>query len=361
MGDIIHNYSFTTPYELNGSVWNKSVAEILADKEVLLINNWGTGCTYCVQEMPAMQEIYEKYSDKIEIVAVSNYTNPIDNDSAIINYYAKNGYTFPMMRDTNGFSTKFGLSAWPTTVVIDRYGAIARIEVGAVTSSEVFERLILKYIGEDYVQSFIPGESESESINNEIAKPDVVIEADHYEKIAQAMNGTGVDIEWFGETEYEYAWPFVLGKDVDVAADKVVMYSSNTGKAHSMSIIYATVTIDAGKVLTFDYYSETEEDDVFSILWDGKIIKEISGYSKDWQTCYLYTDLISGAHNLSMAYKKDNQKNGSKDSVYLRNMRYTDVRDMSSSTDMLRGAAYGTPAAGAAVVPYYAGAGLQPD
>ncbi len=361
MGDIIHNYSFTTPYELNGSVWNKSVAEILADKEVLLINNWGTGCTYCVQEMPAMQEIYEKYSDKIEIVAVSNYTNPIDNDSAIINYYAKNGYTFPMMRDTNGFSTKFGLSAWPTTVVIDRYGAIARIEVGAVTSSEVFERLILKYIGEDYVQSFIPGESESESINNEIAKPDVVIEADHYEKIAQAMNGTGVDIEWFGETEYEYAWPFVLGKDEDVSPDKVVMYSSNTGKANSMSIIYATVTIDAGKVLTFDYYSETEEDDVFSILWDGKIIKEISGYSKDWQTCYLYTDLISGAHNLSMAYKKDSQKNGGKDNVYLRNMRYTDVSDITESTDMLRGAAYGTPAAGASVFPYYAEAELKPD
>lgn len=361
MGDIIHNYSFTTPYEMeNGAVWSSTVAEILQKKQVLLINNWGTQCSWCVKEMPDMQELYEKYSDKIEIVAVSNY-RPLDTDKVIQNHYASNGFTFPMMCDANGFDVKFGITGWPTTVVIDRYGAIARIESGAITSFEAWERMILKYIGDDYVQTFTPGESISDSINNEMAKPDIELDDDHYDKIAQAMNGEGVDIKWFGETEYEYAWPFILGTDKDVSPDEVVMYSSNTGKANSMSIIYATVKIDAGKVLTFDYYSDTEADDILTIVWDGKIVKEISGYSKGWKTCYLYADLISGEHYLSLAYKKDYDKNEGNDNVYIRRVRYCEISAITDSNDMLRGAAYGTPAENADKFPHYAEVELKAD
>lgn len=353
MGDIFHNYSFTTPYEINGKAWSGTVAEILQKKEVLIINNWGTQCSWCVKEMPAMQEAYEKYSDKIEIVAVSNYQGG-DSDQVVAKFYADNGYAFPMMRDVNGFVEKFGIKAHPTTVVIDRYGAVARIEAGAITSFEAWERLLLKYIGADYVQTFVPGEKESPSINTEMAKPDVELEDDHYEKLAETMNGEGADIDWFGETDYEYAWPFLIGTVEGVSPDEAVMYSSNAGKANSMSIIYATVNIEAGKVFTFDYYADTEDYDVFYIIWDGKIIKEIYGNSGGWQTCYLYADLISGRHNLSMTYMKDYDGNDGKDNVYLRNVRYLDVEDIAGSVDMLRCAAYGTPAAGEATFPYYA-------
>ncbi len=367
IGDIFHNYSFKTPYRINGNYWESTVSKILEEKEVLILNNWGTNCSWCVEEMPDMQKIYEKYGDVLEIVAVSNYPSPYDSDSTIINHYNRYGYTFPMMRDTNGFTAKFNLTGWPTTVVIDRYGAIARIEAGAITSLEAWERLIQKYIGDDYVQTFTPGDKVSESINTEIAKPDVVLPANHYDKVAQTLNDTnlfpkGASVVWNGEAEYEYAWPFVLGTDPDVSPNDEVLYASNAGKANSIAIIYATVTVEAGKVFHFDYYAQTEEDaDVLSILWDGKIVKEISGDSNGWQTCYLYADLTSGSHTLSFAYIKDGSTNTGKDSVYIRRVGFANITDIPGSSDMLRSAAYGTPDAGAETFPYYADVAIAQD
>lgn len=368
MGDIFHNYTFTTPYEIDGKVWSKSVSEILETKQALIINNWGTGCSNCVYEMPAMQEAYEKYKDVLEIVAVDNYISAsgIDSNETITQFIQEGQYTFPAMRDENGFTAKFGIEGWPTTIIVDRYGAIARIEVGAVTTFEAWERMIQKYIGDDYVQSFTPGDSVSDSIITEISKPDVEIPADHYEKIAAAMNDknlipNGASIVWYGETEYEYAWPFILGTDTDISGD-VVMYSSNTGKVNSMSILYATVTVDAGKVLRFDYWSQTEEDeDVLSIVWDGKIVKRISGDSEGWQTCYLYADLTGGSHTMSVTYIKDGQINTGKDNVYFKQFGFADIEDIPGSENMYRSAAYGTPAVGATVFPYYASVELGED
>ena len=359
IGDIIHDYSFTTPYSINGSPKTYKISDILQTKDAIIINNWGTKCTWCVQEMPAMNEAYLKYKDSIELIAVSNYQGG-DSDSTIADYYNRYQYTFPMMRDLNGLATKFELTNFPSTVVIDRYGAIARIEAGAILDADVWGRMIEKYIGDEYVQTFTPGAHESESITTEIAKPDVTVPDDHYETVAEVLNNTdefpeGASVVWRGETEYEYAWPFVLDTDPDVSPNDRVLYSSNTKKANSMSVIYADVTVDAGKVLTFDYYSDTQAGrDVLSVVWDGKIIKEISGNSDGWQTCHLYTDLVSGKHTLAMAYIKDSSGNTGKDNVYFRNVRFTEVADITDSTDMLRAAAYGVPAAGADKFPYYA-------
>ena len=188
------------------------------------------------------------------------------------------------------------------------------------------------------------------------------MEEDHYEKLTEDMNGAGVNITWFGETENEYAWPFILGTVEGVSPEETVMYSSNTGKANSFSMLYATVNIEAGKVLAFDYFADTEEDgDVLYFQWDGKIIKEIHGNSNGWQTCYLYTDLISGEHSLSMMYLKDNTVNTGRDNVYLRGFRYAEISDITDSTDMLRGAAYGIPEENAEKYPYYVKTELKED
>ncbi|MBD5131245.1 MAG: redoxin domain-containing protein [Clostridiales bacterium] len=364
IGDIIHDYTFTMTYQRkdeNGALvdktpWSKSITQLFKDgKEAILINNWGTNCSWCVKEMPAMQRAYDKYGDKIEIIAVSNY-NGGDRDSVIEEYYNTNGYTFPMMRDTNSLAIKFALTGWPTTIIIDRYGAIARVESGAVADDEAWERMINKYIGADYVQSFTPGDKESESITTEVAKPDVTVPANHYETVAQTINKTdtfpqGASVVWRGETQNDMAWPFML-KEVDGAQ---VLYSSNEKKANSMSTIYATVTVEPGNVFTFDYKSQTEDADILSIVWDGKIIKQIYGDSDGWQTCYLYTDLAGGAHTLAMAYIKDGSTNVGFDNVYIKNVRFTKFADMpATGIDMFRAAAYGVPKDGDKLFPYYA-------
>lgn len=377
IGDIFHDYSFTTPYEVDGKNVTYTISGLLETKKAIIINNWGTGCSYCVQEMPAMQEVYEKYGDDIEILAVSNYQGTGDSNNAIIQFRDRYGYTFPMMRDANGLVTKFLVTGWPHTVIIDRYGAIARIESGAIPGAEIWERMIERYIADDYTQTFTPGDKVSDPITNEISKPDVTVDADHYDKVADALNVTsafpaGTSIAWYGETdpEYDYIWPFLLGAVDGVSeSGEKVLYSANggrpdgaDGKPNSMSAIYATVTVAPGKVFTFDYYSDTQADsDVLSVIWDKKIVKEISGNSNGWQTCKLYAELTGGEHAFALSYIKDSSINTGKDNVYFRNVRFTDIADVDDDTNMWRGAAYGVPAENAKQFPYYADVELKAD
>ncbi len=370
IGDIIYNFSFTTAYDVDGLPVTYQIADLLEkqNKKAVLINNWGTNCSWCVKEMPAMQEVYEKYKDDIEMIAVSNYMGG-DSDAAIIRFREENNITFPMMRDEAGIASHFYLTGWPTTIVIDRYGAVARIESGAVTDAEVWERMIDPFIADDYRQTFVRGQHTSPSINEETAKPDVEISADHYDRIAEVINNTemfpdGASVRWYGETEYEYAWPFILKDDPAAAAGTTpeqVLASSNVGKANSMSILYGDVTVGAGQVFTFDYYADTEATyDALSIVWDGKVIREISGKSNGWQTCYLYADLTDGAHELALTYMKDNTTSEGLDNVYLRNFRFVSINQIESA-DMLRGAAYGELQEDDKMFPYYATVGLGED
>lgn len=378
IGDIIHDYGFTT-YKFEGSKLvadeEYSIGELLKTKKAIFINNWGTGCTWCVKEMPAMEEAYKKYKDKIEIIAVSNY-NGGDSDTAVANFRSKNGLTFPMMSDPHGFAWKFSLTNYPTTVVVDRYGAIARIESGAILEAEVWERLFERYVGDDYVQTFVPGTHESDSITSELAKPDVIVPDDHYDTIASTLNkfegSDSLSVKWFGETKYEYAWPFIFNdKPIDgvTTGDEKVLFASNgtyvnakgetvKGKANSMAILYATVKAPAGKVFAFDFYCDTElGNDGLSVVWDGKVVKELTGNSNGWQTCYLYTDIVEGTHSVGITFIKDSSLNVGKDNFYIKDVRFVefnDFNDNSTDENMLRAMAYGTPEEKDIRYPYYA-------
>ena len=365
IGEIIHDYTFTTPYEVDGAKIEYSIAEILETKQAIVINNWGTKCSWCVKEMPAMETVYQKLNDKIELLAISNYQGG-DSDSTIVSYRQANNYSFPMMRDTNSFTTRFGITSFPTTIIIDRYGAVAHIESGAVTEAEVWERLINKFIGDNYVQTFTPGDKVSESINTEISKPDITVPDDHYEKVAAAINkftpNATTDIVWSGETENDIIWPFILKTEEGVSQTEEVLCSSNSKKPNSMSALYGNVKMPVGKVLTFDYYSECETDtDILYVVWDGKIIRQISGISNGWKTCYLYTELTAGEHRLALTYRKDNTSDIGRDNVYIRNVRFEDLSAVSETMDMMRAAAYGVPGQNATTFPHYAETELKSD
>ena len=190
-GDIINDFSFTTPYDVDGAPKTYTISKLLETHKAVIINNWGTKCTYCVREMPAMDGAYQKLNDKLELLAVSNYSGG-DSNPEIIAFREDNGYTFPMMRDGVGFANHFDFEGWPSTVIIDRYGAIAHIESGAIEDQETWEKLLGKYVADDYEQTFVAGESISESIKVELARPTVTVPEGHYEKVADALAVYGV-------------------------------------------------------------------------------------------------------------------------------------------------------------------------
>lgn len=357
IGDIIHDYEFTTPYEVDGKNITYKISEILKDKQAIVLNFWGTNCSACVLEMPAMEEAYASYKDRVEFLGVSNYMGG-DTNAVINSYREANGYTYPMFRDLNDFTSKFALKAWPTNVVIDRYGAIASIEEGALTSVSYWEKLLDKYVGDGYTQTFTPGDDRSGSTVIDMAKPDVTAPEGHYEAVGEAINGTvpeGCSISWFGEPEAtaEFTWPFLL-KDLEDGTK--VLYPSNTGHDSTFSFIYADVKMTAGKIFAFDYRVESEADiDLFYILFDGKVIDTVSGNTDGWKTCYVYLDIVNGTHQLALSYIKDESKDVGFDGAYIKNARFLDDDAIDGlSANFIRPAAYGTPGQNANEYPYYA-------
>lgn len=147
LGDVMMNFSVT---DVDGKVW--VLSELLQEKQAVVLNFWYLQCAPCKAEFPHLQEAYEKYSDKIAVLAL----NPINDDrEGIANYALENGLTFPMAYCDPAWEQAMQLTAYPTTVIIDRFGTIALIHKGSVDEAKVFEDAFEFFSAEDYEQTTV--------------------------------------------------------------------------------------------------------------------------------------------------------------------------------------------------------------
>ena len=104
----------------------------LADYEgkTIFLNFWATWCPPCKAEMPEIQQLYENYSQEGEdalIVLGVAWPELGDEKTAeeIAGFLEDNGYTYPVLMDTEGsLFMGYGISAFPTTFMIDRDGNV---------------------------------------------------------------------------------------------------------------------------------------------------------------------------------------------------------------------------------------------
>ena len=145
LGDVIHDFSVTTP---DGDVY--TVSEMLKEKKVIVLNFWYVQCGPCKEEFPYMNEAYAEYKDKVALLAM----NPVNLDDEEIAKYKKDmGINFPMMQCEAEWANALGIEAYPTTVVIDRYGVISLIHTGSLPDAEIFKQLFAFYTADDYKQT----------------------------------------------------------------------------------------------------------------------------------------------------------------------------------------------------------------
>ena len=318
VGDIAHDATLTDP---DGNKIN--FAEILKEKKAIVLNFWYTTCTYCVQEFPYIQSAYEEYGENIEVIAVNDYADDDNGDiQAFIEAY---GYTFPMVKDSAGLQNAFGFTVAPCTVVIDRYGMITVMEIGAVLGTRYWHNLF------DYLQSPTYDQQLLESIMelSPTIKPDVEMESS--ETIAGAINGSDdLKVTYHPETnpeDAEYSWPFITTTKDGVSCIK----PSNQGVDSSYAIIYATVELKAGEALMFDYLSSTQADDIngyydtLYVIVDGNDICSIQGADEieEWKKCCAYVALKDGTYEVGLCYIKDTSEGEGDvdDAVYITNLR----------------------------------------
>ena len=147
LGDSMGNY---TVVDVNGNEYNFS--EILKEKKAIVLNFWYINCGPCQMEFPYLQNAYDKYSDDLEVIAI----NPVDmNENNISKYAKQNELTIPLVMGEEEWASAFNLKGFPTTVIIDRYGSVAFVHMGAVTQEGVFEKTFEIFTADKYEKTTI--------------------------------------------------------------------------------------------------------------------------------------------------------------------------------------------------------------
>lgn len=112
------------------------------DGRVVALNFWATWCPPCIQELPSLNNIHERFRDRgLVVVGIS-----VDEDKeAYQKFLQQRGVTFPTARDPQQtVNIRYGTTKFPESYLIDREGYVRRKYVGP----EDWERPeIVNYLG----------------------------------------------------------------------------------------------------------------------------------------------------------------------------------------------------------------------
>lgn len=113
--------------------------------KTVFLNFWATWCGPCKSEMPDIQKLYESYGENSEDLVVLAVANPGGQDVSqeeIEQFLEDNGYTFPVLMDDTGMTLAYyGISAFPTTFMIDTNGNVYGYVPGAMTA-DIMESIV---------------------------------------------------------------------------------------------------------------------------------------------------------------------------------------------------------------------------
>ena len=114
---------------------------------IVFLNFWATWCPPCRAEMPYIEELYEEYLKKGDdsvvflSIAFPGYGSET-SESGIMDFLDENGYMYPVLMDAEAQTMiDYGVTAYPTTYMIDEEGNIYGYVTGSMTK-EVMEEVI---------------------------------------------------------------------------------------------------------------------------------------------------------------------------------------------------------------------------
>ncbi len=322
------------------SYYTTTLAEVLKEKKMVMLNFWYSTCSWCIKEFPVIQEVYEAGHDDYEILGLNPY--PSDDIKTLQETGGQLGLTFPLGKVDMNFSVdRFGSSGYPTTVIIDRYGVICMIEPGAITSKQTWISLISHFTADDYQQKLAP--NGAGDLVSQIKWTDVYTQEDvpTAEEMATIMNGEGTNGAYRFEDDpdaWEYSWPFLVTEFAGLPCLK----ASNSEYDNAYSILYMDVELKAGQAVGLDYVISSEfPNDVAFVIVNEKDIYQIAGDSREdgWKTCYPWVATEDGVYEIGICYIKDGSVSEGDDTIYLRNLRIVDAADIDVASYIPREAA----------------------
>lgn len=333
LGTIMKDFTFTDCYGVR-----YVLSDLLKSKKAVALNFWYSGCGPCRAEFPHVQRAYASRND-VEFLAICS-THQGDTNSRVEEYKTENFLTFPMGIDTIGLNNAFGVSNFPTTVIIDRYGLIAHKSAGTEPTTSYWTGLFNDFCSDDYSQKLTLGDIDDPTNpgdpNEPIkVKPTYTMPASA--ELAMQANGTRINAAYRAD-EDEFSWPWLAGDGY--------IYSSNTGVGNSYSIVYADIAMKKDEVLSIEYNVSSEEGcDLLHVMIDGDPVNG-DGWSATggWLSADLYVADRDKTIELAFAFIKDEadpDEGVGDDVARIRNIHLSDVSALKEPMDVMRAAASG--------------------
>ena len=146
LGDRLPDFTVT---DCTGTDY--TLSELLKEKKAVVLNFWYINCAPCKMEFPYLQEAYDAYAEQAEFLAM----NPLDGtDDTVRAYQVEQNLTFPMAACDAQWQNMLGLTAYPTTVIVDREGYICLSHTGMLTDSSLLRNALAYFTQDGYEQQF---------------------------------------------------------------------------------------------------------------------------------------------------------------------------------------------------------------
>jgi peroxiredoxin len=107
---------------------------------VVVLNFWATQCSYCLEELPLIQQLYDEWPEtEVVLLTIAKGQEP----STVADFVQAEGIAFPVIVDRLKLvSSQYRVTAIPRTFFIDSEGYIMGIKRGYFQSYEEIEDIM---------------------------------------------------------------------------------------------------------------------------------------------------------------------------------------------------------------------------
>lgn len=124
--------------DINGNDFN--LASLFGKGKYIVVDFWGSWCSWCIKGFPKMKEYYNKYMDKLEIVGIACYDKEDKWKAAV----AKNDVPWLHVFSPDGITEeRYGVTGYPYKVLISPKGKVIKCFRGEADEFyETFDKLL---------------------------------------------------------------------------------------------------------------------------------------------------------------------------------------------------------------------------